>query len=52
MPRKEFASTNKNNYLDLANDASSDVVSQTSFRVETSGGITKCLLFSEAISRP
>ena len=30
----------------------SALVSQTSFLVETSDGITKCLLFSEAISRP
>ena len=46
MPLVKFVSTNQKHYPDLGSKASSygisALVSQTSFRGETSGGVTKC----------
>ena len=52
----KFALSNQKNYPDLGSDASSvwnfsALVSQTSFRGETSGGIANCRLFSQAARR-
>ena len=52
MPLVKFALTNRKHYPDLGSDASSVwisvLVSQTSHRGETVGGVTKCHLFSQA----
>ena len=52
MPLGKFASTNQKHYPDLSSDVSSVwnfcAVSQMSFPGETSGGVAKCRLFSQA----
>ena len=48
QPRGKFISTNQKHYPDLGSDASSALVSQTSFGGETSGSVAKCRLFSQA----
>ena len=53
VARGKFASTNQKHFPDLGSDASSEygisrLVSQTSFRGETSGGVAKSRLFSPA----
>ena len=50
MPREKFDSTNQKHYPDLGSDASScgifALVSETSFRGETSGGVANIGFFS------
>ena len=52
LPRGKFDSTNQKHYPDLGSDASSvwnsALASQTSLHGETSGGVLKCGLFSQA----
>jgi len=53
VPRGKFDSTNQNHYPDLGTVTRhqygiSALVFQTSFRGETSGGVAKCRLFSQA----
>ena len=56
VPCVKFASTNQTYYLDLCSDRHqygiSTPVSQTSFGGETSGGVAKCRLFSQAKLKP
>ena len=55
MQQEKFKSTNLKPYPNLESDTSSvwnsTLVCQTSFRGETSGGVAKCRLFSQAIKK-